>query len=94
MGLDKCVVTCIYLYCSGPQPFWHQGPVGFVEDNFSTDGGVGWDGSGGNVSDAEQQMKLGSLTSHSPPAVRTGTGLWPGGWGPLLYGIIQTSCTA
>ena len=59
----------------------------FMEDNFSTDwGGVGgwgeWfrvqavnasNGSGGNVSDAEQQMKLHLLACHSPPAVRPGS---------------------
>ena len=53
----------------------------FVEDNFSTDGGVG-DGSGGNTSDGERwgatgsdgerQMRLRSLARRSPPAV------WPG----------------
>ena len=26
---------------SGPQPFGHQGPKGFMEDSFSTDGGWG-----------------------------------------------------
>ena len=49
--------------------FWAAG-TGFVEDNFSMDG-VGRDGSGGNASDGERQMKLCSLTRHSPPAV------WP-----------------
>ena len=57
--------------------------TGFMEDNFSTDGGVrgggssgsnasdgGGDGSGGNASDGERQMKLHSLTRCSPPAVR------------------------
>ena len=44
-----------------------------MEDKFSTDGGVGGgDGSGGNVSDGERQMKLRSLAGCSPPAV------WPG----------------
>ena len=38
----------------------------FVEDNFSTDGRMGWgDGSGSNASDGEQQLKL-----YSPPAVQ------------------------
>ena len=52
--------------------------TGFVEDNFSSDGvggveGVGRDGSGGNASDAERQMKLRSLARHSPPAWRPGS---------------------
>ena len=63
-----------------------------MEDSFSTDG-EGWgDGSGGNASDGERQMKLRSLTRRSPPAV------WPGsqqaadgyqsaarGWGTPWY---------
>ena len=41
----------------------------FVEDNFSTDGRMGWgDGSGSNASDGEQQLKL-----YSPPAVQPGS---------------------
>ena len=58
--------------------------TGFVEDNFSMDpawGGVGGDGSGGNMSDGgdrKRQMQLRSLARRSPPAV------WPRGWGPLL----------
>ena len=47
--------------------------TGFVQDNFSTDGGE-WggigSGSGGNASDGERQMKLRSLARCSPPAVR------------------------
>ena len=45
--------------------------MGFVEDNFSTDG-AGWvvGGSGGNVSDGE---RLHSLAGRSPPAVRPGS---------------------
>ena len=48
-----------------------------MEDNFST----GWrvdgewrDGSGGNGSDREWQMKLSSLTCHSPPVLGPGAG--------------------
>ena len=49
-----------------------------MEDNFSTDVGVGGegDGSGGNVvmgSDGEQETKLRSLARRSPPAVRPGS---------------------
>ena len=49
--------------------------TGFVEDNFSMEGG-GWgagDGSGGNVSNGERQMQLRSLTRLSPPAVHRGS---------------------
>ena len=50
--------------------------TGFVEDNFSTDGGgrvgAGGFGLGGNASDGERQMKPHWLTRRSPPAV------WPG----------------
>ena len=46
--------------------------TGFLEDHFSTDG-VGGDGSRGNVSDGERQMKLPRLTRCSPPAVRPGS---------------------
>ena len=42
--------------------------TGFVEDNFSTDGVR--DGSGGNVSNRERQVKLPLLSRRSPPAVR------------------------
>ena len=60
--------------------------TGFVEDNFSTDGVVGvGDGSGGNGSDGEQQMKLRWLaTSHLllcgpvPNRPWTATCPWPG----------------
>ena len=46
--------------------------TGFVEDNFFVDRGeAGVDGSGGNGSDGERQMKLRSLARRSPPAV------WP-----------------
>ena len=52
---------------------------------------VGSDGSGGNASHGERQMKLLSLAGRSPPAVRlvpkrpgTGTRPQPGSWGPLL----------
>ena len=45
--------------------------TGFMEDSVSMDGGGGMgDGSGSNVSDGEQQMKLHSRAGHSPPAVR------------------------
>ena len=46
--------------------------TGFVEDNFSMgqrEDGERRDGSGGNGSDGKWQMKLYSLTCHSPPAV-------------------------
>lgn len=46
--------------------------TGFVEDNFSMgqrEDGEKRDGSGGNGSDGKWQMKLYSLTCHSPPAV-------------------------
>ena len=46
-----------------------------MEENFSTDQGPGEGyGSGSNLSYGEQQMKLPSLASHSPPTV------WPGDW--------------
>ena len=61
-----------FLYTSGPQPFWHQGPVSWKTVFQWTDGGGG-DGSGGNGSDGERQMKLHSLARHSPPAVRPGS---------------------
>ena len=48
--------------------------TGFMEDSFSTGWGEG-DGSGGNASDGERQMKLCSLAHRSPPAVRPGLGL-------------------
>ena len=47
-----------------------------MEDNFSTDrgwGGVGYDGSGDNASNAEWQMKLRRLARHLTPAVRPGS---------------------
>ena len=46
-----------------------------MEDNFSTDreGREVGDGSGGNASDGEQQMKLRLLARCSPPAVRPGS---------------------
>ena len=48
-----------------------------TEDNFSMDGGVGGRcGSGGNVSDGEQQIKLYLLAHCSCPVPN-------GGWGPL-----------
>lgn len=60
-------------------PSFLEPGTGFVEDNLST----GWredgewrDGSGGTGSDGERQMKLSSLTCHSPPAV---PGLGAGG---------------
>ena len=55
--------------------------TGFMEDNFSTDGGW-WsvegggyrgNGLGGNVSDGERHMKLGSLAHRSTPAVGPGS---------------------
>ena len=71
--------TCSNLACS---PTFSAPRTGFVEDNFSTEGGRGVDGSGSSASDgerwgvmgsdAEQQMKLRLLACHSPPA------LWPG----------------
>ena len=63
-----------------------------MEDNFSTEVGVGWGagehGSGGNVSDGEQwgaadEASL-TRTPPSPPAVRPRVPNRPGGWGPLF----------
>ena len=56
---------------SGPQPFWHQGPVSW-KTLFPWMAGVG-DGSGGNVSDGEGQMKLRWIAHRSPPAARPGS---------------------
>ena len=49
--------------------------TGFAKTLFPQNraGGGGGDGSGSNASDGEQQMKLGSLTLGSPPAVRPGS---------------------
>ena len=48
-----------------------------MEDNFSMDqvvgAGCGGNGSGGNVSDGERQMKLHLLARHSPPALQSGS---------------------
>ena len=51
--------------------FWHQGPV-LWKTIFPQTGGSG-DGSGGNVSDGERQMKLRSLACRSPLVVRPGS---------------------
>ena len=80
--------------CIGPigqqSPTFLAPGTGFVEDNFSTDGGG--DGSGGNASDEERQMKFPSLTCSAAHLLLcslvsnrlwTGTGPQPGGWGPL-----------
>ena len=40
------------IYISGPQPFWHQGPVSW-KTIFPRNRGWGGDGSGGNASDGE-----------------------------------------
>ena len=42
--------------------------TGFVEDSFSTDGNEG-DGTGGNASDGEREMKLHLLARRSAPAL-------------------------
>ena len=56
------------LYISGPQPFWHQGPVSWKTIFPQTGGGgVGGDGSSG---DGWWQMKTRSLARRSPPAVQ------------------------
>ena len=61
--------------------------TGFVEDNFSTDGGLGGgDGSGGNARDGERwaaadEASLAHLLLCGPVPNRP----WPGGWGPLVY---------
>ena len=48
--------------------------TGFMEGNFSRDGGVGVrDGPGGDARDGDQQMKLHWLARRSPPAVRPGS---------------------
>ena len=72
--------------------------TGFVEDNFSTDGGRE-DGSGGNASDGEERLKLGSspavhllLCDLVPNRPRTGTCPRPGGWGPLTWSILLWPC--
>ena len=44
-----------------------------MEDDFSPGEGMAGDGSGGNASDGERQMKLRWLARHSPPAVRPGS---------------------
>ena len=61
-----------------------------MEDNFSTNGGRGGNGSGGNASDGERQMKLPRspatyllLCGLVPNTLWTGTDLRPKGWGPL-----------
>ena len=58
------------LYQQGPQPFctrdWFHGRQVFHRP------GLG-DGSGGNASNGERQMKLHSLARRSPPAVRPGS---------------------
>ena len=72
--------------------------TGFVEDSFSTDRGRGdGDGSGGNASDrepwgvADEALLAGRPAAHLllcgpvPNRPKTGTSLWPRGWGPLLY---------
>ena len=63
--------------------------TGLAVDNFSTDVVVG-DGSGGNASDGERQMKLCWLARHSPPAMQHSSeqaaDQYPTearGWGPL-----------
>ena len=56
----------------GPQPFWHQEPVSWKTIFPQTGGGKG-DGWGGNASDGERQMKLGSLARRSPPSVQPGS---------------------
>ena len=70
--------------------------TGFVEDNFSTDGGWGGDCSHGNASDGEgwgtaDEAFLACLPLTSccvcspvPNRLRTGTSPRPGGWGPLF----------
>ena len=62
------------LYTSGPQSFWHQGPVS-QKTIFPWTGGGGGNGSGGNASDGEQQMKLRSLASCCAARFLTGQGL-------------------
>ena len=84
--MNKKMSRASVTYGSGPQPFWHQGPVSwktvFPQTRGRGGGGRvcsggnasdGGDGSGGNASNGEQQMKLRSLTRHSPPAVRPGS---------------------
>ena len=66
-----------------------------MEDIFSTDG-VG-DGSGGNTSDGEGQMKLPSLSDHlllcgpDPNRLRTAISARPRGWGPLMCTVLSSS---
>ena len=64
------------LHGSGPQPFWHQGPVSW-KTIFPRTGAAGvGDGSGGNASDGERYTKLCLLCKAKL-----------GVWGPLLDGI-------
>ena len=58
---------------SGPQPFWHQGPVSRKTIFPRTGVWGGGDGSGGSAGDGERQMKLRSLARRSPPAARPGS---------------------
>ena len=81
--------SSVYLVDQRSPTFLAPG-TGFVEDNFSMVGMAGGNGSGGNASDGQRQMKLRSLAAHLllcvpvPNRPRTGTSLRPGGWGPLL----------
>ena len=88
--LKRATKLQTFIQTSGPQHFWHQGPVswktifpwtGGVGDGSSSNASDGRDGSGGNARNGElweQQMKLCSLACCSPPA------MWPRGWGPLI----------
>ena len=74
----------IFAALSQRSPTFLAPGTGVMRGNFCTDGGGGsggaGDGSGGNTSDGEQQMTLRSLARRSAPC--TGTGPWPGAWGP------------
>ena len=81
---DPCKAALSRAFWGRVSPLEQQSPTflapgtRFMEDNFSTDVGVGGegDGSGGNVvmgSDGEQETKLRSLARRSPPAVRPGS---------------------
>ena len=73
MGREKHQRGCKKNALGQCSPTFLAPGTSFMEDNFSTDGGGLGDGSGGNVSHGEQQMKLRLLACHSPPAVRPGS---------------------
>ena len=67
-------------YFSGPQPFWHQGPVSW-KTIFPR--GRGRDGSGGNAGNGEWQMKLVTCPLLTSCCVAWFLRGCRQGWGPL-----------